>query len=113
MEKYISPIKMLLSGDYKSFETSDTFSSFLKKMIEKSGITKTELSRRIGLTSINYILHILAERKNPPTRKRCEDMAKHLRLSEEEAQHLYDLAFFERNKKDLLDFYKENSKRKS
>lgn len=85
-----------------------TFASYLTGLIEKSGMTRTELSRKLRLTDVNYILHICNGRKKPPNGIRCDEIVRYLRLSEKEASLLRDLAFYERNKEDLIAFYKTN-----
>lgn len=71
------------------------FSQFLKYLREKRNINKSELAKKINVSS-GYIINIESGKAKPPTKERLEDISKVLRLSEEEKSKLIELAFQER-----------------
>ena len=87
------------------------FSALLKKFRAKSGLSKAELARKIGLASGNYFVNIESGNKRAPTLERCRQIAGALHLSKEEADELIQSAAEERMKGEELTFMRESMKR--
>jgi transcriptional regulator with XRE-family HTH domain len=80
------------------------FCHLLTQFRERARLSKTDLSRRLDVSS-GYIINLEAGRQRPPTIKRLEQIINTLSLSKKEAKELLDCAGRERIKeKDRLFF---------
>lgn len=76
------------------------FAQSLKAAVEKSGITQTELAKKLAV-SRNYLSAILAGREKPPTIDRCEQIFEVLNLTKKESEALIKMAMIERSSKEM------------
>ena len=85
------------------------FGQYLKMLREARDITLRELSRQAGL-SAPYLSDVENDRSQPLTKDRIEKVINVLQLSDEEQNHLFDLAGRERNEvaADLPEYIMEN-----
>lgn len=83
------------------------FSDMLTHYRDRSGLNKTALAEKIGVTP-EYIITLEKGRIRPPTFERCEQFAKILNLDESERKEFFELAFEERLGEDVkfLDHFK-------
>lgn len=81
-----------------------TFGKLLETHRQKSGLTKTELARRIGVT-MPYIVDIEKGKKKPPTYATCQKLITALELTENEKLEFLKAALLERRGKKEDGFY--------
>lgn len=87
------------------------FQNILRYYRNRSGLNKSELARKVGVTS-TYIRNLEAGRGQPPTKEKCLEIAKALRLSEKETEYLVDVAMQEKINAKTLE-YVEHIKNKN
>lgn len=85
-----------------------TFGAYLTSLRESSGMSKTDLAKKLGVWS-SHIGHLEKGRSNPPPRERLDQIADALHLAPDQRKKLLELAFEERNKKELSAFHKTAS----
>ncbi len=85
------------------------FGQYLKSLREARDVTLRELARQTGL-SAPYLSDVENDRSQPLTKDRIEKVISVLHLSDEEQNHLFDLAGRERNEvaADLPDYIMDN-----
>lgn len=71
------------------------FKNLLADFLEKSGLSKTDLAKRIGV-GVSYISHLESGHAKPPTAERCRQIAEVLRLSDQDTKTLLRAAALER-----------------
>lgn len=82
------------------------FCHLLTQFRERAGLSKTELSRRLDVSS-GYIINLEADRQRPPTIQRLEQIIRVLSLSKKEAKELLDYAGRERIREKDRMFFEE------
>jgi len=86
-----------------------TFGQYLTQLRETSGLSKTELADKLDVW-ISYIANIEKGRAVPPPTNRLEQISDALRISPAQKEKLFDLAYSERNVKELTAFKKSGVK---
>lgn len=84
------------------------FGAYLQQLREAAGLKKSHFAQRLGINP-SHIGNLEKGRTNPPPKDRLEQIAEILSLSPSQKQTLLDLAFQERNKKELSAFRKASS----
>lgn len=79
------------------------FSSLLKFYRERARLTKTEVSKRLGVSAA-YLINLENRRDTPPSYERCNQLADILNLSKPEQQEFLMTAFRERTNTDSQKF---------
>ena len=85
-----------------------TFGQYLTQLREVSGLSKTDLADKLDVW-ISYIANIEKGRAVPPPIHRLEQLSSALNLSADQKKKFLDLAFQERNQKELHNFKKTSS----
>jgi transcriptional regulator with XRE-family HTH domain len=81
-----------------------TFGKLLKKHKEASGLSSTDMSRRLGVT-LTYVRNLEEGKKKPPTFERCKDLVNILGIQKSDVEQFLRAAFIERLKGDDRKFY--------
>jgi len=85
-----------------------TFGEYLKQLREEANMRQTVLADKLDIW-VSHIGNLEKGRANPPPKERIEQIAAALSLTSEQKDKLSDLAFNERNKKELDAFKKPSS----
>lgn len=81
------------------------FGTYLTQLRESSGLKKAHLAQKLGINP-SHIGNLEKGRTPPPPRDRLEQIAEILRLTQDQKETLFNLAFQERNLKELSAFKK-------
>jgi len=81
------------------------FGTYLTQLREAAGLKKSHLAKKIGI-SLPHVVNLEKGRTPPPPKDRLEQIAGILALSAEQKETLFNLAFQERNLKELSAFKK-------
>lgn len=92
--------------------TSETFSSFLKTLLDQYNVKPSELAKGIGVTK-SYLTELYKGRTKPFTMERCEQAAEFLMLKSEDKKKLIRLALIERSDKDVRSIVRKSLNTKS
>lgn len=68
-----------------------TFGSLLRQLREEKRLRQADVANTIGVSTV-YICDIEKDRRNPPSYKKLQQIAKKLELTEEKTTELFDLA---------------------
>lgn len=72
------------------------FNKALTELRRGSGLTKTQLAQHMGVTP-TYVMNLELDRQQPPSIKRCQQIARILRLNKSNENLLIFLAIKERH----------------
>lgn len=88
----------------------ENFGDFLQKKRTEKRITLRKMAELLGITA-PYLTDIEKDRRNPPEKKKLEQISEILSLSDEDKTTMYDLAGKKRNSvaPDLPDYIMEHN----